>query len=221
MINLKERPAEGLNISRMSHPVDEGTVTLSNYLNRSGDLAFAPFWSSGALAYNMAQRPPMVHWPDRPVIQVLQGSAGEGVSDIDMEVPANAPPNTQKAKASLAPYIAVALFLSLVAGTGVLLATSAQPFEGSESGPANAGKGAARIAAMVFSTSVDGIESLQVPSTAPMRFSMTEGEDWPNTVERFKQLLAQQQTSRASAVRQAENNRLLGQLDAWLKAKSR
>jgi hypothetical protein len=32
MINLKERPAANLNISRLSYPVNEDTVTLSNYL---------------------------------------------------------------------------------------------------------------------------------------------------------------------------------------------
>jgi hypothetical protein len=219
MIDLKEKPAERLNISRMSHPVNEGTVTLSNYLNRSGDLAFAPFWSSGALAYNTPQRLPAVHRPSQPVIQVLQRSASEDISDIDTAVPVNAASNTPDAKASFAPYIVVALFLSLAAGTGAILATSTQPFDGAAPGPASAGKGA--VAAMVFSPSVAGIEGSQARSTAPMQLSMAQGGEWPETMERFKQLLAQQQTSRASAMGQAENDRLLGQLDAWLKATAR
>src|SRR5271166_4132497 len=93
MIDLKEKPTGRLNISRISHPVNEGTVTLRNYLNRSGDLACAPFWSSGALAYDTAGRLPAVYRPASPVIEIVPRPAAEDISQVDTTVPVNAPPS--------------------------------------------------------------------------------------------------------------------------------
>jgi hypothetical protein len=40
-------------------------------------------------------------------------------------------------------------------------------------------------------------------------------------VETFKRLLAEQKASQASALKQADNERLLGQFEAWMNAKAR
>jgi hypothetical protein len=64
-------------------------------------------------------------------------------------------------------------------------------------------------------------EGAQTDPIIPSQPSLADRDSWPETVETFKRLLAEQKASQVSELKQAENERLLAQLEVWLNAKAR
>jgi hypothetical protein len=82
-------------------------------------------------------------------------------------------------------------------------------------------RGLAATAAFISTPSDGDKDGWQTPSIALTPSSSAEREAWSDTVETFKRLLAEQKASQASELKQTENERVLGQIEAWSNAKAR
>ncbi|MGA7325007.1 MAG: hypothetical protein WBX25_11115 [Rhodomicrobium sp.] len=215
MSNLKVKPNERLINSQLSHPVMESTTALRNYLTRGEDVTCAPFWTGGGLSYERTEQLPAIFRSNRTV------SSNEPRTNFRYEgASASAAEPSKSDRLSvifrLSPYLVVAIVLSLVAGEAVLVATTAPQGGRVALEPLQADKVAV---ASVFSA--ETIEIAQPEPALVTPASMASGERWSDTVATFKRLLAEQKAVQAPSIRQAENGRLLEQMEAWLKAKSR
>jgi hypothetical protein len=229
MNNLKEKPRETFNTSKLSYPVSEGTVTLNNYLNTQGDLTLASLRKS--LAYEENDSLPSMFRTPRAPASVNSGPAGERIDKV-IDVPDSplSHPNIPNTTGAMSPFVAAALFISL-AGTAAFQLVGPGPSADREAQnspptaeaalqkqPANS---QAAVAAFISIPSPGDNEGLQTHSIAPPFSSGTELDGWSGTVETFKQLLAEQRASQGPLVKQTENERVLNQLEAWMNAKTR
>ncbi|MGA7325869.1 MAG: hypothetical protein WBX25_15625 [Rhodomicrobium sp.] len=216
MNNLKEKPRERLNASRLSCPIHGSSVALGNYLNGSADVTCAPFRSANGLAFASTEMLPSIFRSNQALTGREARYYGRRVPDRAPIAPSDAPSRSHGSNMTARLYGAVVFLLCLVAAEGLLLAKPT--FYGAPVEPASLRADQAAIAT-VFSANM--IEESQLESIAATPSSLTNGEPWSATVETFKQLIAQQKASRVSAIKQAENNRLFVQLEAWMKAKAR
>jgi hypothetical protein len=221
MNNLKEKPREEVYPSTLSYPVGENTVTLSNYLDRSGNVNLTDFRSNRSFEYEPL--PPMFRRQRHQDVAV-SGPNSVDPANADAGVPVGAPSEADpsiETSGGLSPYIAAALFLALMAGAAVHFTTTAEGDRDAIAQPATADRGAIATAAFFSSPSHYGSESAQPQTLTPTQPSLADRETWSETVETFKRLLAEQKASQASALKQADNERLLGQFEAWMNAKAR
>jgi hypothetical protein len=121
-------------------------------------------------------------------------------------------PAAPKPRNSFSPYIII-LFLLAVAPVQIALLTSQEGaiervFELVK-------RGAGGIATLLSVPSAKAAISSQSESLAPARAALYSDRRWFEAVDTFKLLLAEQ---KASALKQAENDRLLRRLEAWLSA---
>jgi hypothetical protein len=73
--------------------------------------------------------------------------------------------------------------------------------------------------ASLSSAAPDAVEAPQSQPAAPTQQTQVEGKPWSETMEAYKKLLAQQDSSDASASRQNPDDPVLEQYESWLKAK--
>ena len=204
MSKLKEKPSERLSNSRLSHPIIESPITFGNYMTRD---RCAPFWSARGLGYDSSE------WTsaNNTITGVEHGYPG-----TDGGAPLSAVGASRYGNWSvtlrLAPYIAAGFILS----AGLLLVAAAS--HDSRAAPEPVHSDQAGVAT-VFSIETGDTSQSELASATPSL--MANGERWPDTVETFKRLLAEQKAAQEPTIRQAENERILGQMEAWLKAKSR
>ncbi|MGA7326278.1 MAG: hypothetical protein WBX25_17795 [Rhodomicrobium sp.] len=216
MNNLKEKPRERPNASRLSCPIHASSVALGNYLNGSAGVASAPFRSANGLAFESAEMLPSIFRSNQALTGREARYDGRRVPDRAPIAPSDAPSRSHGSKMTTRLYVAVVFLLCLVAAEGLLLAKPA--FYGAPAEPASLRADQAAIAT-VFSANI--IEESQPEPIAATPSLLTNEERWSATVETFKQLIAHQKASQVSIVKQAANERLLGQLEAWMKGKAR
>jgi hypothetical protein len=130
----------------------------------------------------------------------------------------HAPRGSSNAKALL---FVVGIFLFLTAGAWVIvlaLLSDRQPAESAITPiyPRGVTNEASFSSAAPASAASDGDEVLPAE---PTRQAMAEGKPWSSTMEAYKALLGKQGGSNASAPPQMANDHVLGQYEAWLKAK--
>jgi hypothetical protein len=157
----------------------------------------APLWSTGAPVPEEVE--PLPSMFRRPVTVPVAAAAGSNPTDR----PANIPASHNWTPASLA-----AIFFSLAAVGGAVYTkathhTALQP----------------AVVPAPLSASPPATAPQPSP-VAPQQLSLAGGAKWSKTVDTFQQLVAQQKLSPATT-QQAENERLLRNLDAWMKAKAR
>jgi hypothetical protein len=232
MSNLKEKPKELAYPSKLSHSVDENTVSLSNYLDRTGTVTQALFGSRRALAYERDEPLPSMFRISPPQADTRSQYHRDDLGNVDDEVADDAlsQRDVPNATGSLSPYFAAALFLSLV-GAAAVHFTAATP--STDKGAVKPvlktdGDKAAMADRSVVTTAAffsappaadkAGWQTQSIPLTAS---SPAETEAWSETVETFKRLIAEQKASKAPEVKQTEAERVLGQLEAWSTAKAR
>jgi hypothetical protein len=219
MIALQEKQTSRFNISKLSHPVNEG-LTLQNYSIGSGGVTCAPFWSADAIVVESDRSPPLSakSWDSSPA---LLRASGENWGAGSKETPAAGPsPAGLNAKFGVSPYIVVAFFLAVAGAEGALLATSSNNFESLALDPSIVPAANSAIeTASLFSVPLTG-ETPKAVTMPPAQFSLASGKQWQETVGNFKQLIADQKTVKHSP-KQPETERVLANLDAWLKAKTK
>jgi len=197
MNKLREKRTDKLSNSPLDDAVFKSPVTLNNYITRN---TCAPFGS-----VKNSQQLPAILGPGRALTGI------EPQVDALPSMAASSRSRSLSITLRVAPYVAAALVLSLAGGEGFLLATWNSHSERTAVEPVQFDQ----------STIAETIEGSQPePASATPSF-VVNGERGSGTVENFKQLLAKQNAAKALAKRQAENDRLLQQMEAWLKAKSR
>jgi len=203
MSKLKEKPSERLSNSQLSHPIIESPITLVNYMTRG---TCAPFWSVDGPSYDSSDGTPA----NNTVTGVYPATDGGA--------PLSAPSRHTSwcVTLRLAPYIAAGFILSAAMAEGLLLVAAASHDSRAAPEPVHSDQAAV---ATVFSIETGDTSQSELASATPSL--MANGERWPDTVETFKRLLAEQKAAQVPEIRQAENERILGQMEAWLKAKSR
>lgn len=216
MNSLKEKPGERLNSSRLSCPIHASSVALGNNLNGSAGVTCAPFRSSGGLAFESAEMLPSIFRSSAAAPGREARQCGWRVPDRATAAPADAPSRSRSSKAGLSPSIAVVFLLSLVAAEGLLLA---RPYDDRvQVEPSSLRAGQAAIPA-IYSANMIEVPQAEPTSAAPSL--LTNGERWSATVETFRQLVAHQKTSQVLMLKHTVNDRLLVQLEAWMRAKAR
>jgi len=116
--------------------------------------------------------------------------------------------------AGVSPYIAAVLLCVLVSGVAVHVSTAKTSEED-----------AAKLAPATRTEAKDRAFGAAAPALSPPlehRVSAAKpsqpssGEAWSQTVEVYRQLLAQQQQREPQQAKQADNERFLGQLETWM-----
>jgi hypothetical protein len=206
MNSLKEKLREA-DPSNLSDPLTDDTVSLSNYLDRTGAGTEAHFGSRRTIATLVR---------DEPLPSMFRETASE--SD-----PVNA-------TATWSPYIAAAVFLSLVGAAAVHFTAATPSTDKGAVKPitkadvdkaATPDRGATATAAFFSAPPAVDKAAWQTQAVAITPSSAAEPEAWSDTVDTFKKLLAEQKASQAPGLQQSEAERVLGQLEAWSKAKTR
>jgi hypothetical protein len=127
---------------------------------------------------------------------------------------------SSKQKASKLLLIVIGSFVFIATG-GVLLSSLIFSSDKSAVEPAHAPAFPQAIETKASSSRATSgaVKILQAPPVAPTERLEAEGEPWPETMETYKKLLSKQDASNASAPKQTANDHVLGQYEAWLKAK--
>jgi hypothetical protein len=175
MNSLKEKLREA------SDPLAGSTVSLSNYLDRTGTATEALFGARRSLGHEREDEP-------------LPSMSRETPPESD---PVKAP--------NLFHYIATALVLWSVCAAAAYF-TAAIPLTD---------KGAVKPI-----TKVD-VDNAATPNRGVTASSQADPQAWNDAVETLRRLAAEQKASPAPSLQQTENQRVLGQLEAWSKAKPR
>jgi hypothetical protein len=220
MNSLKEKLREVEHTSKLSHSVNENTVPLSNYPDATGNVSLALFGSRRALAYERDEPLPSM-FRDTDFRSVRDGKLFDvAPSESD---PVNAPTNFY-------PYVGAALFLCLVGSVAVYFAAANPSSDKGAVKPitkadvdkaATPDRGATATAAFFSAPPAVDKAAWQTQAVAITPSSAAEPEAWSDTVDTFKKLLAEQKASQAPGLQQSEAERVLGQLEAWSKAKAR
>jgi hypothetical protein len=199
MSNLKEKLRE------VSNPLTDDTISLSNYLEKTRTATEA--------------RRTLAHERDEPLPSMFRDADFRSIRDTKALVVAP----SENAPTNFYPYVAAALFLSLAGAAAVYFtAANSSTDKGAVNPISKADVDKAAIidrgvttTAAFLSAAVDkvGLETQSTPSSP--------AEHWSDTVDTFKQLLAEQKASQAPGLQQSEADRVLGQLEAWSKAKAR
>jgi hypothetical protein len=203
--------------SKLSHSVDENTVSLSNYLNRTGTVTQALFGSRRALAYERDERLPSMFRINPPQADTHSRYDRYDLSNVDYEVADGARPGSDMMKviATWSPYIAAAIFPCLVGVAAVhFTARAIKPVSKTEAAAPDRGVTA------TAASSADSKATWQTQSIAITPSSPAEPDAWNDTVETFKRLLAEQKASHAPGLQQTENEQVLGQIEAWSDAEA-
>lgn len=198
MNELREKRSDKLGNSPLDHAVIKSPVTLNNYITRN---TRAPFGSVSGLSYESSEQLPAILGSGRALTRI------EPQTDALPPMAASSSSQSLSITLRIAPYIAAALVLSLAGGEAFLLATWNSHSERTAVEPVQFDQ----------ATIAETIERSQPePASATPSF-LVNGARGPDTVENFKK----QNAAKALAKRLAENDRLLQQMEAWLKAKSR
>ncbi len=240
MSNLKEKIRETPSASKLNNFVSENTVTLSNYLSSTIASSTAPFASTANVAYDSEESLPSIFRANRQV--ALRGTEPSKalLADSDRIVPALLELQSSKGTAAFSPYMAAVLFLSFVAGAtaahfGITTFQALEPITTPDKGtvrlppvqahpqksanePATASLAAAAFFPIV-SAAQSGEEGLSSQLAAPAVQSLDDRQAWSETVETFKQLVAQQKTSPPAGIKEAENEKLFKEFVGWLGSK--
>jgi hypothetical protein len=216
MSNLKETSEEPLNASWSIHPAT-GHAAIPGYL-LDGKWNAAPFWlADGFLRDNSEPLPTMFRSNMRD---------GGGPQSANAGLAGRASPAARLSKWHIskrtASYIMASILLVFAAVDGVLLtastfsadrraltgqATAALNQNGTETG-------------MAFSALSSDAEDSQASSFAQPRETQPDGQPWSVAIGALEQLVARQKASEAAAIKEAENERLLKRLEAWVNARA-
>jgi hypothetical protein len=209
---VKVKPAE-LDLS-----VAESTVSLSNYLKRTGTVTQALFGSRRVLEYERDEPLPSMFRISPPQADTRSRFDGGELGNVDYEVADGALLSRSDMKrviASWSPYVAAALFPCLVGVAAVHFAVRViKPVSKTEA--ATPDRGVTATAASF----ADSKATWQTQSIAITPSSPAEPDAWNDTVETFKRLLAEQKASVGPGLQQTENEQVLGQIEAWSDAEA-
>jgi hypothetical protein len=218
MNNLKESSKERLNASWLSHPVT-GHAAIPGHF-RDGRWNSTPFWlADGFLCDDSAPLPSMFRSNVRAGGSKPQSAyAGPAGPALPAAKPSKWPISKRTAS-----YIMASFLLVFATVDGVLLTASTF----SADRRALAGQAPAVLdqdgteTSMLFSAHAsEAAEGSHAPSFAPAQGTLSDGEPWSATVGALEQLLARQKASQAAAMKEAENERLLKRLEAWMNARA-
>jgi hypothetical protein len=192
MTNFKEKRGETFSDSRLNFPTGD-TIALRDYLNTGGN-ASALFSPAKTLDDSMEPMPSMFRATGR-------------TPERGPALPAGRPPKSDIAKmtAGAAPYAGAVVLCALVAGAAIHVSLATP-----------SATNTSVVAAPIQATNVNvgaGVTPAAASDTSPV-----ERETWSQTVETYKQVLAQQKMPPA---KNTEQDRLIGQLEAWMNGKPR
>jgi hypothetical protein len=81
-------------------------------------------------------------------------------------------------------------------------------------------QGDAEIATLFSAPPTDAPEVAQAPSLVRAQEALPEGNQWFAAVDTLEQLIAQQKAFQAPAIKPAQNNEVLGRLEAWVNTRT-
>ena len=228
MNNLKQKPRGRSNTSWLIHPVND-TLAASYAPNMNRDDREASFGSSQNFPYNDDEPVPRMFRTNREASVTRPRASRANLLARGAEEPSKSHALHVTRRLSL--QITLALCLAFIAGAAVH-STAATPTVGREAlsspsvdrptaaHPLTANRGTIKSAALVSFPSATGQAGAKIYPTTSWEGSLVD-RDWSETVETFKQLVVEQKATQALQMKQAENARFLGQLEAWMNAKTR
>jgi hypothetical protein len=196
MVDITEKPSERLNTSWLNCSVHQGS---SNDLGRQAGGHARP-----ATAFADDGAEPLPRMFRRP------GATGAASKPCRLD-----------RKARFSPYVIALVLFAFAPGQAALLMSSF-PVNGEDAiddALALAKKGAAEFVNLVSVPSAEAAVTLPPKTVVSERALPFEDDQWSGTVNAFKRLLAEQNAFQASVVR-TENDRLIKNLEAWLRARA-
>jgi hypothetical protein len=240
MNNLQEKSKEPLSTSWLTHPVTGRTAVPSSSIDGRRDTK--PFWlAEDFLCGDTEPLPSMFRSKEKisgterrlasvdivttvlPADRLSKWPISNSAAAVENMLRWAARPYKWHISNRTASYIIASCLLVFAAVDGVLL--TASTFSADRKGRVESASAAldqdGTETAMVFLTpSSESAEASPAPLLAPAHGALPEGKLWPAALDALEQLTAQRKASQAAVMKQAENERLLERLEAWMNART-
>jgi hypothetical protein len=209
MFSLNKKTNERFTASRLTHPVTGPA---------SAPKRSKAFWLDDSFFWGDSEPLPSMF---RPKIKACEPEPRAAKATLAGLTSLRARLSKWHSSNRTAPYIIASFLLLLAAVDGFLLtapgfsadrrtlaeqALDAQDQDGTET------------ALMFSATASDLPQGSQTPPLIPGREALHEGERWSAVVDALEQFLAEEQASKAAAIKRAENERLIRRLEGWVNA---
>jgi hypothetical protein len=192
---LKGRGAGRPAASRLCNPVRQNTVAHNTYTVRPEIPALQAF--GGLASERLDPIPSMFRTKERPLVQEAPESRSSLLSILT----------------GVSPYLAAIVLCVLVSGFAVHVST-AKPAEDDAVKPAPATRTEAKNRSAVAGAATPA--PVERKASEAKRPEPAKNDAWSQTVETYKQLLAQQPAPETPKTKQADGEQFMRQLETWM-----